>query len=450
MSDAIDLTQRPIINPNKKVVTTITNNNPVHNAPVTTQPTPPAPVEEKANIPTDEDLDKIVEIAKEAAEENEDIEAVRAVPERSDEERLNLETQDAISMDDLPEGVTAAEREFAMDASGKPIFTKEGGELPAAPLPIDAIDDLDDFNDREFREKFMENTKEIHNISDDAAMGLLDVLTAYRRDKSINVYNKMPEEIKEQVKQICMASNIPMENKNAVARMMLDQMIAETATDQTFIDFEKSLNEAMKIPSLVDLYEEHMNDTMNIKLPAMADAIEKEDPAKAKILRDIAVRYDWARDYSRMREIYDTNTRMRKYVRKQYDEWLDYAQNLNHFNEDSKFRMPDATTLEPILIKVIANDPDNDLTERDVHKFLTLLFAHCCEMDSHGLLDAAYMYYLLKDITMLSYVNTDSEQAADAFSAELISNIKALMYYINVKEGEFYAGNQPRDRGKRK
>ena len=51
---------------------------------------------------------------------------------------------------------------------------------------------------------------------------------------------------------------------------------------------------------------------------------------------------------------------------------------------------------------------------------------------------------------MLSYVNTDSEQAADAFSAELISNIKALMYYINVKEGEFYAGNQPRDRGKRK
>ena len=199
MSDAIDLTQRPIINPNKKVVTTITNNNPVHNAPVTTQPTPPAPVEEKANIPTEEDLDKIVEIAKEAAEENEDIEAVRAVPERSDEERLNLETQDAIPMDDLPEGVTAAEREFAMDASGKPIFTKEGGELPAAPLPIDAIDDLDDFNDREFREKFMENTKEIHNISDDAAMGLLDVLTAYRRDKSINVYNKMPEEIKEQI-----------------------------------------------------------------------------------------------------------------------------------------------------------------------------------------------------------------------------------------------------------
>ena len=455
---------RPVIIP-KKTVTTITGNTTTTsmNTPHTTiQPNTvdkdtanvnaPQIVEPNDNdisIPTDSDLDKIIQIAKEVAESNEDIEAIRAAEERTDEERLSLETKDAIEMNGLPEGVTAAEREFAMDSSGKPIFTKEGGELPVANLPIDKVDDLDQFNDDEFKERFMENTKSIHNLSDDDALALLDILTAYRRDKSINVYAKMPETVKNQVKEICMSANIPMTNANSVAKMMMEEMISETATDQTFIDFEKSLNEAMKIPSLIDLYEEHMNDTMNIKLPAMADAIEKEDPVKAKMLRDIAVRYDWARDYSFARETYENTARIRKYVRKRYGEWKKFASEMNYANDESKFRMPDATTLYPILLKQISNDPENDITEEEVQKFLTLILTSCDNMDNKALLDAAYIYYLLKDITMLAYVNDQSSQAADTFSAELISNIKALIYYIRAKEDEFYASNQPRERSKK-
>ena len=457
---------RPVIVP-KKTVTTITGN-----TVTTTTNTPPTTIKANkvdedtanvnapqivegndntpiSNIPSDSDLDKMVQMAKEVAESNEDIEAIRAAEERTDEERLSLETKDAIEMDNLPEGVTAAQREFAMDDSGKPIFTKEGGELPVADLPIDKVDDLDQFNDNEFKERFMENTKSIHNLSDDDALALLDILTAYRRDKSINVYAKMPETVKNQVKEICMSANIPMTNANSVAKMMMEEMISETATDQTFIDFEKSLNEAMKIPSLIDLYEEHMNDTMNIKLPAMADAIEKEDPVKAKMLRDIAVRYDWARDYSYARETYENSARIRKYVRKRYNEWKKFASEMNYANDDSKFRMPDATTLYPILIKQISNDPDNDITEEEVQKFLTLILSSCDNLDNKALLDAAYIYYLLKDITMLAYVNDQSSQAADTFSAELISNIKALIYYIRAKEDEFYASNQPRERSKK-
>lgn len=434
----IDLS-RPVVIP-KKTVTTITNNN------TTTQPTTVIP---KENVPTESDLDKMVQMAKEVAEENEDIESVRKAEERTEEERMSLETTDAIEVDGLPEGVTAAEREFAMDPSGKPIFTKEGHELPTADIPIESVDDLDQFNDREFEEKFMENTKSIHNLSDEDAIALLDILTAYRRDKSINVYAKLPDTIKNQVKEICMSANVPMTNANSVARMMMDEMISETATDQTFIDFEKSLNAAMKIPSLIDLYEEHMNDTMNVKLPAMADAIEKEDPTKAKMLRDIAVRYDWARDYSFTRDMYESTARYRKYVRKNYTKWKEYADNLNYANNDSKFRMPDATTLYPILIKQIANDDENDIMAFEVEKFLTLILSTCDNLNNHDVLDAAYIYYLLKDITMLSYVNEDSSQAADTFSAELISNIKALIYYIRAKEVEFDASNQPRKRGKK-
>lgn len=434
MADSIDLS-KPIIVPNnshKKVVSTISGNN--------TITTPDY-------IP--DELNEMVNAAKEVAETNEDIITVRE--ERTDEERMSLETEDEIQVEGLPEGLTAAKKEFALDPSGKPIFTNESaGELKATEKNIFELNGVKDENDSTFRESFISNAKTIHNMSDEDAIYMLDLLTLYRRDKSINIYAKLPESVKNQVKQICMSANVPLSNANMVAKMMMDQMIEETATDQTFIDFEKSLDAAMKIPSLIDIYEEHINETMEEKIPAMASAIENEDPEKAKLLRDIGERYTWAKTYSYMRDKYEELARIRKYVRKQYTDVQKRAENVNYMNRDSSFRMPDATILYPILMKNIANDPDNDIDEVGVQKFLTLLFSTIEDLDAHSLLDAAYIYYAVKNISMLSYVDDGSSKSADSFSVELISNIKALIYYLTMKEEEFNASNQSGKRSKRK
>ena len=466
--------QKPIFNPNaksnivKKVnnVETINVNDKVEvkdNVAVTPDPiwfgklpfsVPAEDITEKAptvnqidypKLTGDETLEAVVAAAAESAEENEDIEKIRDLQHKEYEDRdiAELTPEDAINDPTLPEGVVAAERSFQTDATGKPIFTKDASDpLPAADVDILHVDDLDEINDKKFKENFMKTTAKIHQISDEDAIGLLDVMTAYKKDKTMSVYNKLPEGIKNQVKQICMSANIPMSNANSVARMMLDQMIAETATDQTFIDFEKSINEAMKIPSMIDLYEEHVGETMSEKLPAMAEAIREEDPAKAQTLLDVGNQYEAARDYSKLRETFDTNTRIRKLMRRDYDKWKRFADELNFQNQNSKFRMPDATTLYPILTKVITNDEDNDIEDKYVKKFLVLLFASCANLHKDELVDAAYIYYLLKNISMLNYVNEQSAKTANAFSVELISNIKSLIYYIMAKEEEFYASNQ--------
>ena len=77
-----------------------------------------------------------------------------------------------------------------------------------------------------------------------------------------------------------------------------------------------------------------------------------------------------------------------------------------------------------------------------MEKFLVLLFSSLSNLHKDELVDAAYIYYLLKNITMLNYMNDSSAKTANAFSVELISNIKALIYYITAKEEEFYASNQ--------
>lgn len=395
---------------------------------------------EEVDIDTGDDtLNKVIKEAVKNAEENEDIHKIRELQEKEYGSR-DIDELTPSDAEKLENNIIKKVETFPLDAAGKPDFRKPGREAaPASDVDILHIEDLDSLDRKNFEENF-KNTAAAHEISDEAAAGLIDLIIAYRKDKSISVYNHMPDEIKKQVRELCAKNGVPANQVNVMAKMMLEELITETATDQTFIDFDKSIKEAMKIPSLVDMYEDQNAENILEKLPKMADAIQEEDPEKAQMLRGIAKSYEKAVTFSFAKEQYDSVARIRKHVRRDYNDWNRFAKELNLGNEKTNFRMPDATTLEPIVCKVIWAE-DTDITTDEIHKFLTLIFRHCANLDKNNVVDAAYIYYLLKNISMLAYINDDSRDNAESFSAELISNIKTLIYYIRAKESEFN-GNQ--------
>lgn len=405
------------------------------------------------NKMTDNDiLNQIVSEASEVSEKNEDISKLRELldKEYSDRDISELTPEDALEI--RKDGLVVAEREFDTDASGKPNFIKEHSP-DRVPKSADlSIFDSSEADLEEVREETLRKNIGIvgknHNISDEDVMALLDIMIAYRKDKSINVYNRMPFNLQKQVRDLCIANGAPMTYCNQIAKMMIEEMISETEVDQTFIDFEKSLETAMKIPSLVDLYEEHMEDQINVKLPIMADAIENEDPEKARMLREVSDRFTWARTLEFAKKAFDENSRLRKLMRRDHSKYMRFAEELNFANRNTRFRMPDVTLIYPTLVKVINADEDNDITEEEIQKFVTLIIKSCDNLNKEDTVDASYIYYLFKNISMLSYAKTREESAADAFSVELISNIKALIYYIRAKEAAFNANNQPTKRNK--
>ena len=83
-----------------------------------------------------------------------------------------------------------------------------------------------------------------------------------------------------------------------------------------------------------------------------------------------------------------------------------------------------------------------------MYQICSNIIKSCDNLNKEDTIDAAYIYYLFKNISMLSYAKTREESAADAFSVELISNIKALIYYVRAKEAAFNANNQPTKRNK--
>lgn len=387
----------------------------------------------------DEVLDIITNEAKGIAEENEDILAIRTVTERAEnyvpEEELRSEVAN-----------------FPVDGNGNPNYTipSDSGNDSGDSL----FDIVDEVASKRGEEKFAETIKQQAsnklNLNDEDTTKLLDCILTYRKDKSINLYNKFPQSIKSLVNQIMMENQLPVTERNTISKMIIQEFISEAEQDNTITDFEQALNRAMKIPSLSDLYSEYLAETVDKKLPAMADAIESEDPEKAKMLRTIAQRFEWSITFDDIKNQYDNTTLIRKAVRRDYMKWHKMAEIVNYLIKDSKFKMPDATVVGTALLKVLLEEDGTDITEEDVCKFLVALYKGIDPYRENNIENTAYIYYLLKNIIMLSYTN---EQAKGSFSAELISNIKTMIYYIRIRESEFNAINnnnvQSHKKGKR-
>lgn len=363
---------------------------------------------------------EILETLSSIAEENEDIKHLRDIQESSDEQGELVESKQT----------------FMVRENGKPDFTKaldENGELPSTDLPIDELESLDDANTDKMVDNFKE-TASAFDLTNEEAENIAKILVLYKNNKRMNVYAEMIPSMKARINKLCFESSIPITEANTVAKYMIDQFLTTASTDQEFVDIEKSLEEAMKIPSLIDIYTEHVSETMNIRLPAMAAEIRKTDPEKADLLMKVCDQYNNAFLFSKLREMYDTKAPLRKAVRKKYqlDEIKKRAANVNYFNDKTQFKMPDCTPLLGVLSNIF--EKDKDIWPADVMKFITLLLESISYLNLDELLDASYAYYLLKNISMLSYLG---DKLSD-FSAELISNIKITMFYIRIREDEVY------------
>ena len=82
----------------------------------------------------------------------------------------------------------------------------------------------------------------------------------------------------------------------------------------------------------------------------------------------------------------------------------------------------------------------------DIYKFAILLCKHCENLDPTNVVDASYMYYLVRNIIALKYTN---ETKTD-FSAQLINNICNVIVFIRVKESEFNESNLVKSKSSKK
>ena len=381
---------------------------------------------------TNDELGNIIDLAGQYAKENDDISNLRRIQETREEPEKEL-VEDTAS--------------FAIKADGKPNYAVSVKELKEANVDIMEAESIETITEDKAAYA-IKSSPAGFDLTDEEATNMAQILIMYKSDKNMNVYAHMCPSMKERINRLCFESNIDIRERNMVAKYMIEQFIHMASEEEEFIDIEKSLEKAMKIPSLIDIYTEHVNETMNVRIPIMAEKIREEDPEKAEALMKICHEYNNAFLYTRMRDLYDTHSSVRKEVRKRYsiEDITKKCSTVNTINDRTKFKMPDSTKLLGVLSTLFQND--KEIHPSDICKFVTLVLESVFYVDIHSVVDNSYLYYLFKNITMLSYVG---DKLSD-FSAELISNIKITIFYIRLKEEEVNgrdSSRQPKSMHKR-
>lgn len=372
-----------------------------------------------------EDVETVAKALAESAANNEDITLLREIQEKPNDNTTVTEgTVKAVIKDD-------GTAEYARGA-----MVGGDGELKESSLGITDIDQLETVNERKIYERSKSDAKAME-LTDDEAENIAGIIIQYRKNPKMNCYAAMIPSMRSRITKLCIESGSPISDCPKIAKYMISQFASGVSSDEEFVDIERSLEEAIKMPSVVDIYMEHVDETMNVKLPAMADAIRAEDPEKADKLMAVCEQYTSAFLFARLRELYDTNTRLRKLVRRDYsvDKMRTLGQTVNELNSRTKFKMPDCSKIPSVVVKLMQDHGYYGLDNADVCKFCVLIFGAASYIKLDDVVDASWYYYTLKNISMMAFLG----EGLSDFSAELISNMRVTMHYIRMKEDEFYA-----------
>lgn len=312
------------------------------------------------------------------------------------------------------------------------------------------------------------NAKQNFNLNDEEMIQLIDCISHYKKDKNYPVYKNLPASIKADLVKAAVEAGYPMSSINQFAKYAMDQLINSAELEGAFVDLEKSIDEALNIPSISDLYSEHVSKVMDEIIPESIDRIREEYPEKADMLEKVRDAFHRAYTLEDLRTAYESNARIRKAVRK-YDNELDRELNyFNHKNEKTNFKMIDVTEVPsalfdalvtyPMYVKKMHDEAGDELPElykkiisynieaKDIDKLSVLMVKSCENLNAEDLIDASYMYYLTKNMVVLKY----SQEAKTDFAAELISNVCGMIAFIREKEAEFNESNLDKSKSSKK
>lgn len=318
------------------------------------------------------------------------------------------------------------------------------------------------------RSRAIEEAKGNMDLSDEDAANLIDIMSKYQSDPNYPVYKNLPECMKDTIKQIAFQNQIPANKFNQIARMFIDEMISDAAVKEAFVDLETSLNKALNVPSISDVYSDHIREVMEKQIPETANRIREEAPEKAALLERIRDMFKKSYDFSLAMEEYNSNTRLRKALRR-YD--MELKRSLDAFNfknQNTKFKMNDVRELPEVLTKILITDKPTefyvygedgesvldenhpllsmDITDVDIAKFCILITQSSVSLNENDVAEASYMYYMMRNIISLKLAN----EAKTPFAAELISNICKTIAFIRDKEAEFNAEHMDESKHRKK
>ena len=378
--------------------------------------------------------------------------------EISEEERkflddLNEKYKDRDDYKDTP--IISEDQKVVIDKDGNatPYFDDNNGQsVKVAEDSGDIFKDIIENDDKDIdtsnvkEEDVEKELKDVYDLSDEDIAKMLIILTRIERGEKFSVYNAMPQKLQMLVTS-CMASNgIPntLEYRNAFAKELINDMLGDIKNDESFIEIDKALKEAVNIPNLLDFEAESWQETFEVKLSdtinkCKEDAKDKEetDPDGAAKLINTAtnlenIRSSWKDSYTlvRMTDLIDNSVRIRNRITKEVQYYNKFINTFTFQAKESKYIINDVSSIPRVFAKYFGNEYSDT-----IYKAFTILFCQTCQgLNFNKPSDVAYIYYSIKNFISLEFL--DSNRITD-FNKTLTSNIRTILNRIVELDKEY-------------
>ena len=308
-------------------------------------------------------------------------------------------------------------------------------------------------NDEDVKTNIIKNSGEMFDLSDEEALDFADLLMRYRNKEDIpGIFTKLPSKIRNIIAGMAAEQGVIPTEYNSITKMFLDEFVSNAELDEVFVDLEKSLDEALKIPSIMDMYSEHTRSIMEEKIPEIIEKIQDKEPQNAETLRQIQAAFKKSYELDFLKVFYKADHRTRSDMREHADNPFSYCEQFNLINAKSRFKIPDCMAICPALSKSLIKDAEGStvqegsrpdmmgITAEDVSKFIILFCRSFKFFDASDLVQAAQMYYSVKNIVVLGRAT----EAKTEFALELINNICDIVEFVREQEANYVSRNHKR------
>lgn len=420
----------------------------------------------------EEGLPKDLEgVLKEATEKNmhplsgDEIDAILDMAEKSTPEEVKNMRESIIDTSEVEaeggkDGYCEEIKNVGVDSSYADLLGVDQDQLPTSSNDIfDVASPTFKPNDEDVKSNIIKNSGEVFDLTDQESLEFADLLMRYRNKEEIpGIFTKLPKKIRDVIANMAAQQGVVPTEYNSVTKLFLDEFVSNAELDEVFVDLEKSLDEALKIPSIMDMYSEHTKSVMEERIPAIIEKIKDKEPQNAETLRQIQAAFKKSYELSFLKEFYKADHRTRSDMREHSDNPFSYCEQFNLLNAKSRFKMPDCMAICPALSKVLIKDSEDStvqegsrpdtmgITAEDVSKFIILFCRSFKFFDANDLVQAAQMYYSAKNIVILGR----SAEAKTDFALELINNICDIIEFIREQEANYASRNRKRKKRNRK
>lgn len=286
----------------------------------------------------------------------------------------------------------------------------------------DIIDGVDQEKMNKPDEETVKNLGDL-GLPDDQAMQLYNLMLRYKAGEKFNIYNEFPPAVKDMVHNISNTKN-PKVITN-LSKGLLEFFINQLNIEQEFIDLQDSIKKELDMPGMVDMYAEHLVESMEIDLLKKADELQESHPEKAEQLRMISNKFTHSYTYDSLHLELDSNPKIVKKINKELKKFNRACRDFNFKYQNSKFKINDVSLLVNTITRQLS------CSEEDAKKFVLLFTNVCREMTSDNIIEHTFMYYTIKNILVIDHMEKENE-----FSKKVLNNIREVINKINILEGE--------------